>query len=165
MTRDPKDRASATIGANARRANSALEPLSVLLGAWSTAGSHPYLPGADLHGRTSFSWLEGGAFLAMHSEVDHPQVPDGVAIFGSAGERLSMLYFDERGVSRQFEVSVGENQVSWSRDDPAFAQRMTLTISADGNQMIAKGEMARDGGGWEDDLQLTYRRLPESAEP
>lgn len=70
------------------------------MGEWQTTGSHPYMPGVVLHGRTSFGWLESGAFLIMRSEIDESRVPDGVATFGSddVTQRLVMLYFDERGV-------------------------------------------------------------------
>jgi hypothetical protein len=55
--------------------NPALKPLSVLIGEWDTVGAHPLIPDTTLHGRTSFEWLEGGAFLIMHSEIDEPGVP------------------------------------------------------------------------------------------
>jgi hypothetical protein len=63
--------------------NPALKPFGALLGEWQTAGSHPYVPKVTLHGRTSFEWLEGGAFLIMRSEIDEPHFPHGVAIFAS----------------------------------------------------------------------------------
>src|SRR5438034_9356528 len=69
--------------------NPALEPFAVLVGKWKTVGTHPLVPGTTFHGHTSFDWLEGGAFLVMHSEIDEPEIPSGIAIFGSddaAGE-------------------------------------------------------------------------------
>jgi len=68
------------------------------------------IPDTTLHGHTSFEWIEGGAFLIMHSEIDEPGVPSGVAIFGGddSVEGYSMLYFDERGVSRIYEASFNE---------------------------------------------------------
>jgi hypothetical protein len=48
--------------------NPLLEPLNALIGEWETTGEHPYLPGIVFHGRTSFYWIEGGAFLKMQSE-------------------------------------------------------------------------------------------------
>ncbi len=42
-----------------------------------------FIPDTTLHGRTSFEWFEGGAFVIMHSEIDEPGVPTGVAIVGS----------------------------------------------------------------------------------
>jgi hypothetical protein len=51
----------------AARPNPALSALSVLVGTWNTVGTHPLVPGTTFHGRTSFAWIEGGAFLIMHS--------------------------------------------------------------------------------------------------
>lgn len=63
---------SSDAGAKALKPNEALGPLSFLLGDWDTEGTHPLVPGTLLQGRTSFSWHEGGAFLIMRSEIDHP---------------------------------------------------------------------------------------------
>jgi hypothetical protein len=141
-------------------ANPALAPLSFLIGEWRTEGTHPGAPGETLTGRTSFAWHEGGAFLIMRSKVDHPLFPSGTAIFASDGQagRFAMIYFDERGVSRLFEVAVGDRSVTWRRDDPAFAQ--STAVAADGDDVLrARGRMSKDGGEWEDDLSQVFRRL------
>ena len=144
----------------ASKPNSALAPFGVLVGTWTTVGTHPLVPGTTFHGRTSFAWIEGGAFLVMRSEIDEPQIPSGIAIFGTddgTGE-CSMLYFDERGVSRRYEASLRDNVLRFWRDAPEFAQRFSATIALDGRTMESRGEMSRDGGAWEPDLQLTYTR-------
>lgn len=154
-------RPAAPIGARASIPNPALQPFAVLVGSWRTEGSHGLLPGVTLHGRASYEWMENGAFLLMRSEiVDDPRVPQGVAIVGSddVQHTFFMLYFDERGVSRRFEVSIAENVITWWRDQPGFSQRTTNTIASDGNTMISQGEMSRDGTTWEQDLELTYTR-------
>jgi hypothetical protein len=147
------------IGAKARKPNSALKSFEPLVGKWQTTGSHPYFPGIELHGYTSFEWIEGGAFLMMRSEVDHPKFPDGIAIFGSddAAGTYYAIYFDERGVSRKQDVSITESQLKWWRDDPHFSQRYTIDIAED--TLVSYGEMSRDGGEWEKDLSLTYKRV------
>jgi hypothetical protein len=149
-----------SVNHEAAKPNPALEPLSVLVGTWNTVGTHPLVPGTTFHGRTTFDWLEGGAFLIMHSQIDEPGIPSAIAVFGSddtTGE-CSMLYFDERGVSRRYEVSLRERVLRWWRDDPAFSQRFTGAIAADGRTIVGRGELSRDGAGWEPDLQLTYTR-------
>ena len=149
------------IGPEAQRCNPALAPLAPLLGEWRTTGTHPLVPGTTFHGRTSFSWHEGGAFVLMRSEIDEPEVPSGVAVIGSddAAGTATMLYFDEREVSRRYTVEIADGQVSWHRDEAGFAQRMVLTVADDGTRLEARGTMSRDGGPWEDDLQLTYERI------
>jgi hypothetical protein len=149
------------IGREALAHNPALKPFEAIVGDWRTTGTHPHVPGMIFHGRTSFSWHEGGAFVIMRSEIDEPQIPSGVAIFGSddVAKRYFMLYFDERGISRKFDVTATNNLITWRRDEPSFSQRSTLAIEEGGNRITGKGEMSRDGGAWEDDLSLTYVRL------
>ena len=150
----------------AAKPNPALHPLRALAGAWNTVGTHPLVPGTTFHGRTTFEWIEGGAFLLMRSRIDEPGIPSGIAIFGSddATGACSMLYFDEREVSRRYKVSLRDGVLTWWRDDPEFSQRFTGTISADGRTIVGRGEMSRDGAPWEPDLQLTYT-LADSVEP
>lgn len=148
------------IGTRARMPNPALQPLAVLVGKWKTEGSHPLLPNVMLRGRTSFEWIENGAFLLMRSEIDHPSFPHGLAIFGSddAQHNLFMLHFDERGVSRVQDVSMEGNVLKWWRDQPGFAQRYTCIISSDGQTIVSTGELSRDDATWERDLSLTFSR-------
>ncbi len=148
------------IGSEALVPNPAMAPFEPFIGEWRTTGTHPLVPGTTFHGRTSFGWHEGGAFLIMRSEIDEPGVPSGVAVIGSddAAGTYAMLYFDERGVSRRYEVTVSANAMTWSRDESGFAQRATLTVQDGGTAIVGRGEMSRDGGAWEDDLSLTYVR-------
>lgn len=148
------------IGREAFVANPALRPFEALVGEWQTTGSHPYLPGTILHGRTEFAWHQGGAFLIMHSEIDEPEIPSGMAIFGSddMADKYFMLYFDERAVSRKYDVAMRGNQLTWWRDEPNFSQRFTITITNNGTEMVGEGEMCRNGAVWEKDLALTFIR-------
>lgn len=122
---------------------------------------HGHLPGVTLHGQTSFEWIEGGAFLSMHARLDDPRFPSHVAIFGSDDARgeYYLLTFDERGVSRKYDVSFENNVLKWWRNTPEFSQRYTWTPVDDGDTIIGKGEMSKDGLSWEKDLDLTYTRV------
>jgi hypothetical protein len=115
----------------AARPNPMLEPLRILVGSWNTMGNHPLVPGKTFHGRTTFSWIEGGAFLVMRSQIDEPEIPSGIAIIGTddgSGE-YAMLYFDERGVSRRYATRIESNEWRWWRNDASFSQRFVGTIS------------------------------------
>jgi len=150
---------SGTIGARALIPNPALRRLGFLVGDWRTAGTHPAFPDQPLHGRTCFAWHEGGAFLVMRSEVDHPQFPDGVAIIGSDDSgKFAMTYFDERGVSRLLDVVVGDGAVTWRHDDPEFAQTLTITAEDSGKRLVSQGRMSRKSAPWEDDLSQVFLR-------
>ncbi len=141
--------------------NPALEPLSVLIGEWKSVGTHFALPGISLHGRSSFKWIEGGAFLLWDSEVYYEGIPVGIAIIGSddVTGKYYMLYFDERKVSRKYDVSIGENTIKYWRNEPNFSQRYTWNIADGGDTIIGKGELSTDGSVWEPDLNLTYTRV------
>lgn len=144
----------------AAKPNPALKSLSILIGEWKTAGKHPMLPGEVLHGYASFKWLEGGAFMTMHVAIAHRDFPEGIAVFGSDGasEEYSMIYYDER-VSRKYSTTIKDQVWTWWRNDPEFSQRFIGTISADGNTIVSKGEMSKDGKPWEGDLELIYTRI------
>jgi hypothetical protein len=141
--------------------NPALTPLKALIGEWNAVGSHQLLPGETLHGRSTFSWMEGGAFLIWRSRVDKEGFPEGIAIIGSddASGELFMLYFDERKVSRKYDVSVEGNVIKWWRNAPNFSQRYSWTFTENGDTIVGKGELCKDGSTWEKDLDLTYTRI------
>jgi hypothetical protein len=144
----------------ASKRNPKLAALEAFVGTWKTVGTHPMVPGKEFHGRTTFDWIEGGAFFVMRSQIDEPEIPSGIAIFGTddGTGACTMLYFDERDVSRHYIVTFEDNGMRWSRDDPHLAQRMTLTVSADGRTVTHVGEMSEAGGPWKGDLSLTYTR-------
>ena len=148
------------IGTEARIPNPALRPFDRFIGEWRTSGAHPGVPDTILHGRVSYAWLEGGAFLICRTQIDHPLFPSGIMIFGSddAAGSLFVSYFDERGISRKYDVTLVEGGFVTQRTDPKFSQRASYILAADGNSVVTRGQMSRDGGAWEDDLSLTYER-------
>ena len=149
------------------KANRALQPLGRLVGTWRTLGKHPYFPGRTFHGRASFEWIESGAFLVMRTRINETEsgIPSGVAIFGTddADDACFMLYFDERGVARKYDVAIDEHGVTWTRDAPGFSQRFRVTLARDGRSMEGRGEMSKDGATWEKDLDLDYTRTQETS--
>jgi hypothetical protein len=141
--------------------NDALSSFAPLIGEWRMSATHPMLPGERFHGTSSFEWLEGGAFVLWRSAIDDARFPAGVAIFGSDNERgeYFMLYFDSRGVSRKYDIAVDGKTIRWSRNAPKLSQRNTWTVAEDGRSFAGKGEMSRDGGAWEGDLEVEFTRV------
>ncbi|MGH2611501.1 MAG: hypothetical protein ACRDFB_00455 [Rhabdochlamydiaceae bacterium] len=141
--------------------NPALQPFAVLVGEWKTVGTHPLVPNNILHGHSSFKWIEGGAFLMWYSKIDKEGFPTGIAIFGSddATKEYLMMYFDERKVSRKYEVSFKDGVLKWWRNTPEFSQQYTWTITDKDNTIISKGLLSKDGINWEKDLELTFTRI------
>ncbi len=150
------------VGREAAIPNPSLESFRVLIGTWDTVGTHPLVPDAKVHGRASFEWMDGGAFLVWRSEInDDPRFPSGIAVIGHDDHQAdgTIVYFDERGVSRVYQTSMSGKVWKFWRNTPEFSQRSTATISADGNTIVSVGELSRDGVNWEADLSLTYTRV------
>jgi hypothetical protein len=143
--------------------NSALERLAIFVGEWNleiTSMSFHTDPSAVEHGRTSFDWLEGGAFLIQHSEISATDFPRSTAVIGpdDEAETYSMLYFDSRGVSRIYRMTFHGGIWTLWRDFPGFSQRFHGMFSEDHNTITARWEKSSDGSHWERDFDLTYTR-------
>jgi hypothetical protein len=141
------------------------EPLAVLAGEWTTEMKHRLLPNTVLRGRSTFELLEGGKFLLQRERVDHPEFPDSsLALIGGAEDHdPRMHYFDSRGVVRIFDGTIDGRVWTFSRTKPDFSpldfsQRLTWTLSEDGQTIIGLGEMSEDAETWQDDIHVTYRR-------
>jgi hypothetical protein len=119
------------------------------------------MPDITLHGRTVFEWHEGGAFLRIRSEIEEPGIPSAIALIGSddEAEAFTMLYFDERAVTRRFEVSMDGVVLRWWRTAPGFSQRYVLTVAHDGDTLRGVSTLSKDDVTWDQDLELSYTRL------
>lgn len=149
------------IAYEAVKQNPKIKDLQQIVGTWTTTGTHPLVPGKTFHGRTSFEWIEGGAFLMVRSETDEPEIPSGIAIIGSddASDELTMIYFDERGVSRRYNMAVEGNVIRQWRNSEKISQRNEITVAGDGNSMQTNAEYSENNGPWGPDLELTYTRV------
>jgi hypothetical protein len=146
------------------KSNSALERLAIFVGEWSieiSSMSFDPDPLAVARGHASFEWLEGGAFLIQHSEVPNTEFPRGIAIIGpdDAAETYGMLYFDSRGVSRIYKMTLSGGIWTIWREFPGFSQRFLGTFSDDNKVITARWEKSSDGSNWEHDFNVTYTRL------
>ena len=144
--------------------NPALERLELFVGRWeleiTSMSFHPD-PSAVERGRTSFDWLEAGAFLIQHSEVStSADFPRSMAVIDpdDEAETYSMLYFDSRGVSRIYRMTFSGGIWTLWRDFPGFSQRFHGTFSEDQNTITARWEKSSNGSKWEHDFDITYAR-------
>ena len=146
------------------KSNPMLERLRVFVGEWnieiSSMSFHPD-PSARVRGRASFQWLEAGAFLIQHSEVPNTEFPRGISIIGAddAAETYGMLYFDSRGVSRIYQMTLSGGIWTLWREFPGFSQRFLGTFSDDNKAITARWEKSSDSSNWERDFDLTYTRV------
>ena len=136
--------------------NPSLQRLDVLVGAWEIES--PQFPGG--RGSETFEWLEGGAFLMQHSEAKHAGFPNGTMVIGrdEATETYCMLYFDSRGVSRIYQMSLIDGIWKLWREEPGFWQRFSGTFSDDGRTIRGYWEKSDDGSKWEHDFDLIYTK-------
>lgn len=140
--------------------NQTLQNMGVLVGEWELQGAHPKLPD-PVRGRASFVWIEEGAYLLWQTYFEQPLPPNAIAVVSrddSTGS-CSVLYFDERGVSRIYEMSLEDGVWKTWRNAPGFFQRTTGRISDDRNTITVHGELSKDGSNWEQDLDLVYTRV------
>jgi len=139
---------------------SSLSQFDILVGEWNMVGTHLALP-SEVHGHSSFSWLMEGALLLWHFDWERGcGIPSALSVIGhdDSGQTCSMLYSDERGVARIYQMSLEGSVWKMWRDSPGFSQRMTGTLSSDGNTIPCHGELSRDSSNWEQDLDVTYTR-------
>jgi hypothetical protein len=150
-----------------RTRHPAFAHLASLVGEWEIEATHQALPGADIRGRATFEWLEGGFFLIWRAHYDHTEIPDSIAILScddtgdlrdSSGD-CAFHYFDQRGVTRLYHFSAEAGVWRYWRDAPDFSQRFAGTFSPDGWTVDGVVELSRDGRTWEQDLPITYKRI------
>jgi hypothetical protein len=146
------------------RSNPALDQLAPLIGEWNieiTNMSFDPDPSTVVRGHSSFDWLEGGAFLIQHLEIDNPDFPRSIAVMGpdDAAETYRMLYYDSRGVSRIYRMNFSGGIWTLWRDFPGFSQRFNGAFSEDGRIITAYWEKSSDSSNWERDFDLTYTKV------
>lgn len=140
--------------------NPKIKRFSTLIGEWNTIRTHSLLSRTIFYGHVSFESIEDRAFLLRHSKVEEQGIRSDIAVFGcdDSSEVVSMLYFDERGVSRIYQNSLsGKIWKSW-RNSPGFSQRFTGTFADEGNTITGIWELSKDGSNWARDLEQTYSR-------
>jgi hypothetical protein len=138
---------------------SSMKQFDILVGEWTMVGTHPEFPDAA-HGHSSFEWLMEGGLLVWHFDWERGGPPSALSVIGhdDTVETCSMLYSDERGVARIYQMSLEGGVWKMWRDSPGFSQRVTGTVSSDGNTITCHGELSWDGSHWEQDLDVTYTR-------
>ena len=139
----------------------ALQELELFIGKWNVEISFPVDPPGTIHGQASFEWLEDGAFLIMRmgSKDTGPQFSISVIGRDDSAKNYTMLYFDGRGVSRIYQMSLEDAVWRQWRDAPGFSQRFKGTFGEDGNSITARWEKSSDGSNWEHDFDLTYTKV------
>jgi hypothetical protein len=145
-----------------------LDRLGGLIGQWemeATFGTGYFGPDSPAttsrNSRTTFEWLEGRFFLTQRFITDHPAAPSGIAIIGAGTEpgAFTQHYYDSRGVTRVYQMTLDGGVWKLWREAPGFWQRYTGVISSDGNTITGAWETSADGRDWKHDFGLTYIKV------
>lgn len=142
--------------------NPALKAIEFLAGEWVMELSNAsFLPDPNtvVRGSVSFEWLEGGDFLVMR------QGQRGEAMWATwligrdeDSSNYTVLYIDNRRVSRVYEMNFEKGVWKIWRDAPGFSQRFVGEVSKDKKTIKAYWEKSTDSKTWEHDFDMTYTR-------
>jgi hypothetical protein len=141
----------------------ALAALDALVGTWTV---HPTPPPAwgvtePLAGTATFEWALGGAYLQWTSLAPDP-IPDSISLIAPDGDGHLQHYYDSRGVTRLFRMTLVDGVWTLLRTEADFspldfAQRFVGEVGA--SRIDGRWEQSHDGGRtWELDFAITYRR-------
>jgi hypothetical protein len=142
-------------------AEGALRRLEPLIGDWELEaippGGEPW-PG---EARATFEWHDSGAHVIERSTIELPEAPNAIAIMGcdAANGTYYQLYSDDRGVCRVYEMSIGDGEWRLWREGEPFAQRFIGHFEEGGDTIAGRWEKTGDGGGYETDFDLIFRRV------
>ncbi|MPZ54842.1 MAG: hypothetical protein GEU79_19310 [Acidimicrobiia bacterium] len=140
--------------------NETLTNLDVLVGEWELELSGAwFLDSLDTtnYGSATFSWMDD-AFVVMHATMEG--VPMWEMVFGrsDANEQLYVLYHDDRGMCRLFDVTFDDTTWEMSREDPDFHQRFLSDLEPD--LIRGRWEASDDQGEtWRKDFDLVFKRV------
>ena len=141
----------------------ALGLLDALVGEWTQLVSGH----GDPTGSMTFEWSLGERFLLQRSILPAP-FPESLAVieYDEEAEEFRQHYFDSRGVTRVYRMTLAGSDWTLLRTEPdfsplGFAQRFTGSVSDDGRSVDGRWEQSHDGGAtWEHDFGLRLERRP-----
>ncbi len=149
--------------ANSPNQNPALKQLEILVGDWEMElfnTSFLPRPSDTVKGSISFEWMQDGAFLLMRMGDKPPRSPVAMWLISrdESTPEYTVLYYDDRGVSRVYQMSFTEGVWKIWREAPGFSQRFEGKFSEDHNTVTASWEKSLDGTTWEHDFNVIYTR-------
>jgi hypothetical protein len=147
---------------NPMTANPALADLRFVTGAWDfelSEASFLAEPTARLAGSVIFEWIERDAAMVMR--MGDAETPMATWIFGrdDAHSDYHVLYADDRGVSRVYNMSLSNGTWRMWRTTPEFSQRFEAQVNAEQTEIRGSWQKSSDGGiTWEHDFKVRYSR-------
>ncbi len=145
------------------KVNPNLRDLEILVGDWDmelcNASFFPD-PKATLRGGISVKLIEGGDYLVVRQgrKGTAPNYATWIVSRDVDSSNYTMLYSDDRGVSRVYEMSFKNGVWKIWRNSPKFSQRFEGKISRDKKVIKARWEKSLNGKKWEHDFDIKYTR-------
>jgi hypothetical protein len=104
--------------------------------------------------------FENGSYVLQRSFAPHP-IPSSTQIIGSdeSDGSIIALYYDDRIVSRIYQMGLTNGVWKIWREAPGFFQRFEGKLSKDGNTITGRWEISSDGTHWELDFDLIYKMI------
>ena len=143
--------------------NPALLELAFLVGEWDmTLSNASFLPepGQTVKGSVLVEPIEDGMVLVLRQGGDVSGPPLASWVIGRDASRpdYTVLYTDNRDVSRVYDMRfTGDVWTIW-RDDPEFSQRFEATVDASRRAINGRWHRRAGGGRWEHDFDVAYTR-------
>jgi hypothetical protein len=139
----------------------ALGLLDVLAGEWTQV----IIGHGDPTGTMSFEWSLDGRYLLQRSILP-PPFPEVLAVieYDEAVDEFRQHYFDSRGVTRVYRMTLSGSDLMLQRtesdfSDLSFAQRFVAVIADDGRSVHGRWEQSHDGGAtWDFDFGVAFTR-------
>ena len=128
--------------------------LDRLLGTWDFTMTHSALP-EPVSGLQRYERVLDGAFVMLHWTYHHPDFPDAIALL----DDRTYHYFDVRGVTRVFELTIDDSGWAMIRRDKDFWQRSAGRFRGT-DAIDGTGENSFDAGvTWQHDFSMSYARI------
>jgi len=128
--------------------------LDRLIGTWDFTMDHAALS-QPVCGRQRYERVLDGAFVMLHWTYDHPDFPDAIALL----DKHAYHYFDVRGVTRAFDLTVDDSGWAMVRHDEDFWQRSVGRLHGT-DAIHGTGENSHDAGTtWQHDFSMSLVRV------
>ena len=141
--------------------NPTLTDLEVFVGQWTAEMSNASSladPSAVLQSSASFEWFGEEEFLVFRQGTTETAHATWLIGHDHESPNYTVLYSDDRRISRVYEMSfVGRTWKIW-RNTPGFMQRFEGTFSKDKNTITGAWSKSSDGQEWAHDFDLVYKR-------
>ncbi len=110
----------------------------------------------------TFEWSENGNVLSLdQGEKSRKETAWATWLISRDHDlaEYTILYYDNRQVTRVYNMTFEENAWTIWRGTPGFSQRFKATISQDKNRIVGKWEKSSDGKNWSHDFDISYTRV------